>query len=289
MSPIGRVFIVLNLLLSGAFIYFSGAYLQQATNWKEKYNLENKKFVDLESKSAADLAEKISDLNAVDRNLRGITSTLAERDNLLKEKNAEIERQNDQLANIQGNLQKLEANFAVVSKSIDVAVAESAKARTDWMAADQAKAAAIRDKETSDAALAEAKMKIEATERDLAAKAAEIAALTEKTKQDEVLITLAKQRMPDIFVLAQPTYNGVVSNVSRAGDLVTINITENKANLPLKPGANFAIFESNVYKGEATVTDVMADGTTAFASVTFMKDGSSVKAGDRASTNPAGR
>lgn len=289
MSPIGRVFIVLNLLLSGAFIYFSGAYLQQATDYKDKYIQENKKFVAAEAKSAADLAAEISKLNSVERNLRGATSTLAERDNLLKEKNAEIERQNDQLANIQGNLAKLEANYAVVSKSIDVAVAESAKAREDWMKADQAKTAAIRDKETSDAALAEAKMKIEGNERDLAAKAAEIAALTVKTKEDEILITLAKQRLPDIFVLAQPTYNGVVSNVSRAGDLVTINITENKANLPLKAGANFAIYDATVYKGEATVTDVMADGTTAFASVTFMKEGSTVKAGDRASTNPASR
>ena len=36
MSPIGRVFIVLNLLLAGTFVGFSGTYLQKQHNYKDK-------------------------------------------------------------------------------------------------------------------------------------------------------------------------------------------------------------------------------------------------------------
>ena len=36
MSPIGRVFIVLNLILAGTFVGFSGTHLQKQFNWKKQ-------------------------------------------------------------------------------------------------------------------------------------------------------------------------------------------------------------------------------------------------------------
>ena len=40
MSPIGRVFIVLNLLLAGTFVGFAGTYLQRQDNWRDKFVAE---------------------------------------------------------------------------------------------------------------------------------------------------------------------------------------------------------------------------------------------------------
>jgi hypothetical protein len=288
MSPIGRVFIILNLLLSGAFIYFSGVYLSKATDFKQKYDLEASEHTKAKTAAAEAAAAARREVNDINRNLRGAEATLSERDSQLKERIAEIEQQKAKFDSMQQQLAKLEASYATVSSKIEVAVTESSKARQDWMEADRARTAAMRDKETSDAALAEAKMKIESLERDGAEKVAQIAALTEKTNVQETILTLAKQRLPDLLTFAQPTFTGTVQHVSKAGDLVTLAITENPGNLPLKAGASFAMWNEAGYLGEATVTEILNDGQTAFARVTKRANNASIKIGDRASTNPAG-
>ena len=48
MSPIGRVFLVLNLGLAGGFVAFAGTYLQRADHWRDK-------FATLEAKSTAEI------------------------------------------------------------------------------------------------------------------------------------------------------------------------------------------------------------------------------------------
>src|SRR5215510_10044361 len=49
MSPIGRVFVVLNLILAGTFVGFSGTFLQRQHHWKtafEKLTKDSKDQVD---------------------------------------------------------------------------------------------------------------------------------------------------------------------------------------------------------------------------------------------------
>ena len=73
MSPIGRVFIVLNLLLAGTFVGFAGTYLQQANHWK-----------DLHGKKEQDLAKLQQEFSAFRKNSD---------DQINKQQNEEIARE----------------------------------------------------------------------------------------------------------------------------------------------------------------------------------------------------
>ena len=37
MSPIGKAFLVINLVLAGIFVGFAGTYLQKAADWKQQH------------------------------------------------------------------------------------------------------------------------------------------------------------------------------------------------------------------------------------------------------------
>jgi len=63
MSPIGRVFIVLNLILAGTFVGFAGTYLQRQDNYKKQYESEKDaraKENAQATKEKADLTEKVN-------------------------------------------------------------------------------------------------------------------------------------------------------------------------------------------------------------------------------------
>ncbi len=67
MSPIGRVFIIVNLVLAAAFIGFAGTFLQNHTNWKTQHDTvaalrqeENAAAAQTESRRRADVTRSES-------------------------------------------------------------------------------------------------------------------------------------------------------------------------------------------------------------------------------------
>ncbi|MFQ5505267.1 MAG: hypothetical protein ACE5F1_10770, partial [Planctomycetota bacterium] len=45
MSPIGRAFIILNLILAAVFVGYVGFYLQNVDSWKAKYEAKDKEML----------------------------------------------------------------------------------------------------------------------------------------------------------------------------------------------------------------------------------------------------
>src|ERR1041384_759192 len=114
MSPIGRVFIVLNLLLAGTFVGFAGTYLQQANHWKE-----------LHGKKSEELAKGQSDFsafrkNSLDNNLANSKVTTQH----LEEDNTRLQKQ---LAKIEADVTSLTASANAQREENKAAFATSAK------------------------------------------------------------------------------------------------------------------------------------------------------------------
>jgi chromosome segregation ATPase len=286
MSPIGRVFIVLNVALAGAFLYFAGVYLQGQTSWRKKENDLQAEFAAYKSTSTAEISKVTSERNDFDRQLRGLDQKLKDTETRLKEKESTLEAKEGQITQLQGNIAKIEGSIATLSTAIESATKDSTAARQSWMEAVAAKDKAVNDKEAADAALGQANVKVADLEKSLADANGKIASLDDAVKQKDVLLGIVNQKYPGVLALAQPQLDGRIEVVSKLNDLVTILVSNNPANAAIKPGYSFAISDAQKYKGEAVVTEVKDN--ICFAKITRRVEGATINVGDRASTNPAG-
>jgi hypothetical protein len=283
MSPIGRVFIVLNVILAGAFVGFSGTFLQRQHAYKTMLEAEK----DAHKKDNEAMASKIAKAEG-DYATASLEKSKVEqeRDQLKNDRDArvdEIKQQAARLASYDADLKKLmsaaEATSTVCNAALDKAQQAFKQANDDEKTRDdavRAKEAAEAENRKMNSDIAELNTKV--TDKDLA-----IAGLTKDKNELGLLVDVAKAKgfLPQMAV---PALAGTVSNVSDR--LVTLSITSNPTNAEVKAGYRFAIYDASGYKGEARVTDYDAGAKAAFCTMEFVKG--VVKTGDSASTQLAG-
>ncbi len=284
MSPIGRLFIVLNLVLAGVFVGFAGTYLQKASTWKETHEAL-KTSSDAEVASLSNQVEikqkELNDLNvrftAADTKANQATVTIGD---LTKEN----ERLNNQLSSIEGDIKTLVANHSTVSSSVERATIEATNARQDSIDAATARDAAVREKDVAVADLRDAQAEIDTLKGAVENLNARVEAAEDEARQTKALLDVAVSQGFKV-ASAQPALGGTVTHVGPQGTLLTIAISDNPAKAEVKPGLRFSISDDGGdYKGTATITDV--DGANALCRMSSL-DGATVKVGDAASTKLA--
>jgi len=281
MSPVGRTFIVLNLFLAGAFVYFSGVYLQKATDWKAKHDtVQAEKETQVES-----LTQQVQAVESDKRDLdRKLTASEAAK-NSLENDNQEIRAENERLARqlntIQADLTAQQSNYATIKSSIDTATEQYTDATQTAIKAGSERDDAVRKMEVAERDLRDANDRIAALESTVGDRDGSIASLEQTVREKDVLLDIVRTRAPGILELAQPKLVGAVERVDAAGKLVTVLITDDPADAGCKAGYSFAIYSGSTYKGEAVVTSV--DGKFAFCRVT-RSTGRDILPGDQATT-----
>lgn len=284
MSPIGRIFIVLNLVLSAVFLGFASNNLAASQDYKKQ--LEDKT-AELDQYKETKEAE-VGDLNAKIASLETSGDTLRQqRDDYEAEKNrlqkdfeqqqaknialdADITAIKETLANYdetnRQNVQRLEqANAAVLDATNAKRDAEQAR-----QAALDAQRAAEEKATAADKAIADLEM-----EREALRKA--------NVNLDAQLQTLADVTGTSIDeIMAMPLIDGAVLQVVSLGDdmsLIAINKGEEHG---VKRGFTFEIHSGSQYKGQARVEHVEPGMCSAIVVRTV--DGQTIGQGDRAST-----
>lgn len=283
MSPIGRLFIVLNLVLAGVFVGFAGTYLQKASTWMESH-AALKASTDTELARLANQVEikqkEINDLNvkftAADTKANQSVVTV---DDLTKEN----ERLNNQLSSIEGDIKTLVGSQSTIASNVDRATTEASAAREASIEAAATRDAAVREKDIAVADLRDAQMEIETMKASLEELSAQVEAAQNEARQTKALLDIAVSQGFKVSS-AQPDMGGTVTHVGPQGTLLTIAISANPAKAELRPGLRLSISEGADYKGTATITDV--DGANALCRMSSL-DGAKVKVGDAASTKLA--
>ena len=281
MSPIGRVFIVLNLILAGGFVAIAGTFLQRHTDYKQQFTAKSDELVAAQKSfddNRAALGEQISTL---DRELRGYSASLETEETNNKALTDENLRLTKQLADLAGDVKALNAHATTLAQAVDRSTQESSNAYKMAMAATHEKDQALASKEQSDSNLSEAGRSIQALEATVAEKNGALAALDQQTRELDVILAVIRRRAPGIFDGVQPDLEGIVEQ-AQAG-ICTVRLTANPGGVDVKTGWRFAIHNGSTYKGEAMITDV--DGEFAFCRVTKLVPGMTVNAGDSAATN----
>jgi len=284
MSPIGRVFIVLNLLLAGLFVGFSGTYLQKQHNYKSQFQIEK-------DGRAADVARLTIEKGKLESERNALEVAKTARETELGATSTRLAAEQDENKRLTGQLSAIEGNVARLLSAAEASTLQSKAAIDQALAAYQASQAAqkLGDESVSAKNAAEAenrnlKSTIAALEGTVTEKDLAIAGLNKEKNELNLLVSVATQN-GFVVGLAAPTLTGTVSHV--ANRLCTISITDNPGKVDIQDQLNkrpfsFAIYDASGYKGEAVVTAYHAKDNAVTCNLTLVKG--AVKEGDKAST-----
>ena len=284
MSSIGRIFIVLNLLLSAAFLGWAANALSTADGLEEQLATAKTEH----AAALAELQEQNSALNievstASDEQAR----FRAERDSeksaaeSLKTQLDEEKRRNDelagQIAQIQATLNDYNDTIAQLSTDKDAALQRAHDAESEKVAAEQAAQAAEMAKRDAE----ELAQGAQATIASLQGQTSELSTqLSDSEAQLQTLAQLTGRNLNDIAAVPDIDAAVLDVNTSLSPGLVTLNVGTADG---VKRGFAFDVFDGKSYKGQVRVENVQANLCSAI--VISLMEGASISQGDRASTH----
>jgi len=282
MSPIGRVFIVLNLGLAFAFVGFAGTYLKHATNWKAQHDKVAADLEELQKRSAQELAAVQSDLENAKNNLTRNEANLRGAETRLEEAKTENERLQAQLASLEGSLKQTESSLKTVKDTLEAATSKADEAYKMAIKASDERNEALTAKVKAEDELRQANSKIADLESKLAENNALVARLEQEIGEKDLLISHIRVQNGGLLPDLTPSMSGSIVTVGKDGKLVTARL-EQKAGEP-KPGHNLAIHANGRYKGEFVVDQV--EGDFLFGRVIRQVEGVQIAAGDKVDSQP---
>jgi len=222
MSPIGRVFIVLNLLLAGTFVGFSGTYLQKQHNFKEKAEKLQTQLTDATTKWDAERLRLETDRNNFENAKTAAETAKGGLETELKNTKDENDTLSRRLAAMEGAVAKINGDLASANTQAQAAFAQSQEAYKSSMTAQQAKDDAVRAKDAAEDENRNLKTTVAALEATVQTKVAEYGDLKKDRNELALLVKIAQQKgfSP---ALAAPALDGKVTGVAAEGRLCTIN------------------------------------------------------------------
>jgi len=288
MSPIGRVFIVLNLVLASGFAVLGGQLLTNQHNYKSQ-------LADSEAGRKADAdtaANTISQLELERTKFQVASSTSETALNGARRQIANLQDDNKRLSQLTSD------QAADLKKAVSLQQAANTDAKAAFVASQEAyksSIAAIKDKDDAvrarDAAQGEnrdLKNTIASLNGTIGEKDQMIASLNRDNSENKLLIAAAEAN-GFIRSMAAPSLAGTVTNAS--GRLCTIAVGENPGNVDIQSVINrmpfsFAIYDDNGYKCDAVATKYEASANAVLCTLKFTKGETVIKTGDKASTKP---
>lgn len=283
MSPIGRIFIVLNLILAALFLSWAAQNVATSHEYKAKYDEEvaahDTTRGDLEGQLSKVRAELDTASTEADSARSDASDAQAEADRQTAA-NADLDRQVRE-ANARGDqmtsaISDIEAQLGQIESSKDEAVSarrEAENERDDALRSAQEANTRSEELETANAAL----------EKNINDLKGELVAMQGQVSQlDTQLATLVDVTGVSYSeIAAQDQIDAVVLQAlydSKPG-LVALNVGSNDG---VKRGYTFEVFDGDNYKGQVRVENVREDMCTAL--ILRMQDGETIKANDKAAT-----
>jgi prefoldin subunit 5 len=255
MSPIGRIFIVLNLILSAAFVGWAANALGKAENYKDQITAAKKAHADevaAKDKELSELQVQLTGVTEQQRSFREQRDSFEAESGRLKTQLDELKRANDTM---QGNLTKIQSTLGDYNNSIAQLVQQKDAAIERAHEAERARDAAVSEKDAAmlaqrdaEEATSNANLKIGDLEAQKMALADEKELL--QTRLD-TLVAKTGVALPEVMV--QKPIDALVLDVKKDLKLVVLNKGQKD---DVKVGYVFDIYRGSQYKGQVRITDV---------------------------------
>jgi len=283
MSPIGRIFIVANLLLSAAFLGWAASSLAQTQDWKTKYETKSQELSDAEAQwqeEKAKLQEENDALANDSRSFRDQRDGLQAEVDRLKGEIADAQRVNENLrgdiTKIQGTLGDFNSTIAQITTEKDRAVERANEAASAQAAAEEAAQTAEEARRNAEDQLAQARTQI----GDLEVEKTQLAnQVSDLETQVAMIVDLTDIDLASIA--AQPLIEGAVLEVrlDLPPGLVMLNVGKAQG---VKRGFTFDIYRGSQYKGRVRVQNVQENISS--ATIEQAVPSVTIQQGDRAAT-----
>jgi len=281
MSPIGRIFLVLNLILSAAFLGWASNSLAQAENYK---GLLDKKATELAEANRASEKE-IADLNTELRaKTQEASDKLGERDSAREEVTrlqSDIAAEKSEKERILGDVTRIQATLGDYQKTMDRLSSEKDQANQRREEAEKARDGAVASQGTAQQGQRDAEDAQKALERQIADLETEKQSLTDQVaKLDTHLSMLVEKTGVSVSdLMAQEKVDGSVLAVDTSTGLVMLNVGSEQG---VKRGYSFDVWSGNQYKGQVVVQNVQPNMSS--ATIKAPVQGTVIRQGDLAST-----
>lgn len=288
MSPIGRVFIVLNLFLAGGFAVMAGQLLNKQANYKQMLADETAAHEDDNKKHQ----QQIEDLKTERGNAENAKTSFETQLAAAKTTNDNLQDENKRLAALTSS------QAADLKKAVSLQEAANTQAKAAFEQAQAAYQAsidaqkvrddAVRSKDSAEAENRNLKNDIAGLNETISGKDEQIASLERDNSEKDLLLAAAKVRGFS-EAMAAPNLAGTVTNSS--GRLCTISISDNPGNIDIQDQINrrpfsFAIFDDKGYKAEAVATKYEPSANAVLCTIRVRNGGATIRTGDKASTQP---
>ena len=283
MSPIAKLFIVLNVVLAGVFLGFAAKALNTESSYRDRFTAEEKKHNELVSSSTAEKAKILADKAEVEK---ARDAMQGERDAA----KAEIERLKNQVADQERANNEMRGSVDKIAKSIDDVMAKSNALQDRSDKAVEAQRAAEKARDEAVAARAAAEAKAGDLETKLHSSEGQVADLEKsstslKKEVDKLNTNLASiQAATNVKldeIVSMPQIEGRVIDVAMNVEPGLIAINKGEAD-GVKRGFTFEIYDGKTYKGQARVEYVHPNSCSAL--LIRPVPGQKVHQGDSAAT-----
>lgn len=281
MSPIGRVFIVLNLVLAALFLGWAGFYLQNGTNWKGRCADEVKGRSEDNASKDATIAQLTAESGTLKSSLAAANEQNTQKTATIASKDAENADLKARLTNVESKLTAIAGSTSTVATQLETQNAANKELTTKFLTADKDRNAALDAKVDAEARLAAAELEFKKAEEKIAALSDEVRKKTDETRLLSAWKENIISRFPDVKdnLAAAPAIDGQVLAVNANLKLATISVGE--GNAEVKPGYRFSVHDGREYKGDIVITDVSE--RNAFGNI-IPAQGKTINVGDKATT-----
>ena len=284
MSPVAKTFVVINLILSVAFVAFAGNLLHHSENYKKKFEAE----VKAHNQTKKELQARIDKLEAKNKELQKDYDTkhneCALLENKVKSLTQELKDAKDVNNRNVENISQISATLDNFRKDIDEARKEIANLRQKETEAVKARDQAENEKLAMEDQVAELKNEISKLNEKIKIHEDTIAKLEEEKDHLNNLLSLAYDQG---FRVTQPMkpVDAVVMKVdqlpvfgNKKVELVTLSVGKDDG---VKKGYTFDIYNAGAYKGRVRIVEV--DSKNCIGRVEYAR--SKIREGDKAKTH----
>ncbi len=280
MSPIGKIFVVLNFVFSLVVLGVVGAILAKSDEFKKKYTDEAAAHSATKKSSQEELDKRDAEIKMVkEDNVKlntekgNLTVSLNTASNDLKSAKVDNEQLRATVEKMQADYGSFTSTLAELKNNNAQLVSKNEELINKSNSASDAQRAAQEDKARADAqvkTLMDTVAQLKAQIEELEGAKSDLSAQLEAAVQAG--FDVAK-------VAAAPQIDGVVQSVNSELGLVVLSVGADDG---VKRGTKFEVFANSQYKGQVVVDDVYPDNSA--ARIVRQVSGSPIAANDKATT-----
>lgn len=284
MSPIGRVFIVLNLVLSGVFLGYAGFYLSEADSWKNDYaKMEKAKDAEITSLKGENNILR-TDKETATNEVSSLNRTVANLKNANAAKDDELKELNGRFTSLQSSYQGIQSSVSSLAQSSEKQNERIAELSQSYLEAKNERAVAIAARDQAKEELEAESSSRRGTEEKNQALQDRLASANMTIRDMELRMDAIAAVVPNIGEIISGTLPPVKGEVFAVNtDLKTVFLRLNDGEIDkVSKGWRFSIHDGTKYKGEVSIIDVDAEAKTATGRI--LAENATISRGDRAET-----